>query len=335
MISRLFSSRKIDLGIDLGTANTRIVDGGGGLLFDEPSLCCFRGFDAAPAFIAAGAEAQSYQAKIAKPLKVISPLEVGVLSDMAAARELLRFARIKSGVRRKGARVRPAIGVPADATQAEKRALVAAATDAGFSEPVLVPEPLLAAKGLDLPTGEPRGHMVVDCGAGATDVAVVSLGGLCVTKTLRAGGLALDRAITDHLHLQHRFQVGPRSVEQLKLQLSEALCAGADDIDVQVRGSDLAAGLPKELTLPASEFRRLWMRFVREAAATVREALAHTPPELARDILDSGIRLTGAAAQTALLSSTIEEVVGVPVTIAPDPQNAVSRGLGRLVGAPD
>lgn len=301
------------------------------MLFDEPSLCCFRGFDAAPAFITAGAEARSYQAKIAKPLKIISPLELGVLSDMAAAQELLKFAGKKSGMLRKLARVRPAIGVPADATQAERRALVAAATDAGFLEPLLVAEPVLAAKGLDLPTNEPRGHMVVDCGAGAIDVAVVSLGGLCVSKTLRAGGLALDRAITDHLHLRHRFQVGPRSVEQLKLQLSEALLVESEDVEVRVRGSDLAAGLPKELALPASEFRRLWMRFVREAAATVREALAQTPPELARDILDGGIRLTGAAAQTALLGSTISDVVGVPIAIAPDPQNAVSRGLARLV----
>lgn len=141
----------------------------------------------------------------------------------------------------------------------------------------------------------------------------------------------MDRAITDHLHLRHRFQVGPRSVEQLKLQLSEALLVESEDVEVRVRGSDLAAGLPKELALPASEFRRLWMRFVREAAATVREALAQTPPELARDILDGGIRLTGAAAQTALLGSTISDVVGVPIAIAPDPQNAVSRGLARLV----
>src|SRR6187200_2949891 len=160
MIARLFASRSASLGIDLGTANTRVVGTSGEILFDQPSLCCFKGYNAAPAFIAAGAEARSYQAKIAKPLKIVHPLEHGVLSDMPAARELLSFARRSAGLHRVS-RVRPAIGVPADATQAEKRALAAAATDAGFLDPLLIAEPLLAARGLGLQIDEPRGHMVV------------------------------------------------------------------------------------------------------------------------------------------------------------------------------
>lgn len=328
MIPRPFAAPRVELGIDLGTASTRVIERGR-ILFDQPSLCCFKAYDAVPLFIAAGEEARSYQSKIARPLKVIHPLQHGVLSDMAATRELLRFACRSAGVRRI-ARVRPAIGVTADSTQAEKRALVAASTDAGFLEPLLVPEPLLAARGLDLAIDQPRGHMIVDCGAGAIDVAVVSLGGLCVSETLRSGGLALDGAIIDHLHLNHRFQIGPRSAEQLKFEISQAFGRGAWNDQVSVRGSDLAAGLPRTLTLPASEFRGLWMRFVTMAAATVRKALARTSPELMRDIHDGGIYLTGAAANTALLGSTISDHAGVCVHIAAEPDHAVARGLAKV-----
>ena len=332
MIKRFFRSKTVDLGIDLGTANTRVVDGSGDILFDQPSLCCFKGYNAAPAFIAAGAKARSYQAKVAKPLKIVHPLEHGVLSDMPAACELLRFARRSAGFAGRS-RLRPAIGIPADATQAEQRALVAAAADAGFLDPLLVAEPLLAACGLDLDVAEAKGHMIVDCGGGAIDVAVVSLGGLCVSETLRRGGLALDRAIIDHLHLNHRFQIGPRSAERLKLDISRALDAGSNDLEVSVRGSDMASGLPNILSLPASEFRRLWLRFVRDIAATVREALARTSPELARDVLEGGIHLTGGAAQTALLGKTLSQEVGVAVHSPPEPELRVARGLASYVAA--
>lgn len=332
MIRNVFRSKAIDIGIDLGTANTRVVNGDGEILFDQPSICCFKGYNAAPAFIAAGAEARSFQAKIARPLKIVHPLEHGVLSDMPATRELLRFAKTKAGMG-KWSRLRPAIGVPADATQAEQRALVAAASDAGFLDPLLLPEPLLAARGLHLNTSEARGHMIVDCGGGAIDVAVVSLGGLCVSETLRRGGLALDRAIIDHLHLNHRFQVGPRSAERLKLDISKAYEAASNDLAVSVKGSDMASGLPSILSLPASEFRRVWLRFVRDVAATVREALARTSPELARDVLEGGIHLTGDAARTALLGLTISKEVGVPVHLSPEPEFRVARGLASYVTA--
>lgn len=330
MMGKFFRTKTVDLGIDLGTANIRLIDGGGEILFDQPSICCFKGYNAAPAFIAAGTEARSYQAKIARPLKIVHPLEHGVLSDMPAARELLRFAKAKAGMGRRS-RLRPAIGVPADATQAERRALVAAASDAGFLHPLLIAEPMLAARGLELDTFEAKGHMIVDCGGGAIDVAVVSLGGLCVSETLRRGGLALDRAIIDHLHLSHRFQIGPRSAEQLKLDISDAFEAGANDLQVSVKGSDMASGLPGFLSLPASEFRRLWLRFVRDVAATVREALSRTSPELARDVLEGGIHLTGGAARTALLGTTISSEVGVAVHSPPAPELRVARGLATYV----
>jgi rod shape-determining protein MreB len=175
--------------------------------------------------------------------------------------------------------------------------------------------------------------MIVDCGGGAIDVAVISLGGLCVSETLRRGGIALDRAIIDHLHLNHRFQVGPRSAEQLKLDISKAYETGSNDLAVSVKGSDMASGLPSILSLPASEFRRVWVRFVRDVAATVREALARTSPELARDVLEGGIHLTGNAARTALLGLAISKEVGVAVHSSPEPEFRVARGLASYVTA--
>lgn len=170
------AARRSDIGIDLGTANTLVVSRGSGVVFDQPSVCCFKTDEAAPELVAAGSEAQGLVGRVAKPLRIVHPLKDGVLSDIAAARELLRFATSAARSSFRLGRVRALIGVPADATQAERRALSTAATDAGLAEPELLPEPLLSAIGAGLDIDEPRGRMIVDCGAGTTEVAVISLG---------------------------------------------------------------------------------------------------------------------------------------------------------------
>ncbi len=327
----LFPARRAHLGIDLGSGTTRVVDRRGELLFDEPSVCCFRGDGTTPAIVAAGVEAHRFMAKVAKPLKIVHPLENGVLSDMAAARELLRFVRVKLGSLRMNRRPTPLIGVPADATQAERRALVTAALDAGFAPPVLAPEPLLAAIGLGLPVGEARGQLIVDCGAGITEAAVISLGGMCVSRSWRGGGQSLNRAIADHLHLSHRFQIGDHSAEQLKVDLSAAFEAGQPDREVRVRGSDLTAGLPRSLSLAASEFLDIWRRFNQRIAATVRAALAETSPELTHDVMDSGLHLAGGAAATGLLATVLAEQTGIAIHRPAEPSRSVAAGLGIVL----
>lgn len=319
------------IGIDLGTANTIVVAPGSGVVFDQPSVCCFQAYDAVPRFIAAGDVASSYVGKVAKPLKIVRPLRNGVLSDMAATRELLAFVQKSIGARRRFGRVRPYIGVPADATQAERRALSTAAMDAGFAEPTLVPEPLLAALGLGLDIDQARGRMIVECGAGTTEVAVITLRAIAISKSARGGGEALDQSLIDHLQFRHRFQIGVAAAEAMKLQLSDIL-AGRGDPDqvVEVRGLDTASGLPRVLALPASELLPVWNRHIEQIVRVVRATLRETPPELSRDIFEDGITLTGGGAMSAELAERIESRTGVATRVAETPRHCVARGLQRL-----
>lgn len=320
----------MSVGIDLGTANTVAVAAGNGVVFDQPTVCCFQGYDAVPRFIAAGAEANTYVGKVAKPLKIVRPLKNGVLSDMLAARELLHFLRRSIGSRRLG-RVRPHIGIPADATQSERRALTTAAIDAGFGTPELVPEPLLAAIGLGLDVDAARGRLVVDCGAGTTEAAVISLGRICLSKSARGGGEALDQALIDYLLFEHRFHIGVTAAETLKRQLSEALGSAELGRLVEVRGLDGATGLPRVLALPAEELLPLWLKHVEQIVRIVREALRETPPGLSEDILQDGIMLTGGGAVGALLSAEIASKTGVATRVADEPRHCVALGLVRLI----
>lgn len=319
------------IGIDLGTANTVAVTARDGIVFDQASVCCFQGYDAMPRFISAGDTANSYVGKLARPLKIVRPLKNGVLSDMTAARELLHFVHKTIRAPRRFGRVRPHIGIPADATQSEHRALSNAAMDAGFGQPRLVPEPLLAALGLGLKVEEPRGRMIVDCGAGTTEVAVISLGGICLTKSVRGGGEALDQSLIDHLHLQYRFEIGVAAAESMKLQLSALLADARTDGLVEVRGLDAASGLPRVLAVPASELLPVWMKHVSRIVSMVRETLRDTPAELSRDILDDGITLTGGGSLSALLADQISVETSVTTRVADAPRHCVAFGLQRLL----
>jgi rod shape-determining protein MreB and related proteins len=323
-----------ELGIDLGTANTLVVAAGTGVVFDQPSVCCFQGYDAVPRFIAAGSEAHKHVGKVSRPLKIVHPLRNGVLSDMSAARELLSFVHrtVAGGIRFR--RIRAVIGVPADATQAEKHALSTAAMDGGFAEPQLLAEPLLAAIGLGLDVEEPRARMIVDCGAGTTEVAVIALGAICLSHSVRGGGEALDQSLADHLHSRHRFQIGAPSAEALKLKLSSALAAEDSFAEVEIRGLDAASGLPRMLCLPPAELLNVWNKHADQIVRAVKATLSETPPELSHDILEDGIILTGGAAMTALLSDRISVATGIGTEIADAPLRAVAKGLQRTLEAP-
>lgn len=319
------------VGIDLGTANTIAVMQGEGIVFDQPTVCCFQAYDAVPRFIAAGAEAHGFIGKVAKPLKIVRPLRKGVLSDMVAARELFRFIRRSVGPFPRFARIRPHIGIPADATQSERRALETAAIDAGFGTPHLISEPLLAAIGLDLDIEQARGRMIVDCGAGTTEVAVISLGKVCLSKSVRGGGEALDQALIDYFASYHRFKIGASAAETLKIQLSDVL-AGRSGVDnVEVRGLDAKSGLPRTLSVPAHELLPVWMKQVAQVIKIVREALAETLPELSEGILEDGITLTGGGAYCALLAEGIEADTGVPTHLGEEAMKCVARGLQRVI----
>jgi rod shape-determining protein MreB len=320
-----------DIAIDLGTANTLVVERGSGVVFDEPSTCCFKNYGSTPEFVAAGAEAHRYVGRVSKPLKIVRPLMNGVLSDMTAARELLKFAT--RGHRRSWRLTRPRalIGVPADATKAERSALTTAAEDAGLSHPQLLDEPLLSAIGIGLAVEEPRGRMVVDCGAGTTEVAVISLGRICISHSVRGGGEALDRALIDHFHLHHRFQIGSSTAERLKLELSSSLGRADGEQLLEVRGLDTTIGVPKTIVVRARELSSVWSRNVDGVIVAIRAALGETPPELSHDILDDGISLTGGAAMTGLLARRITEATGIRAHVAESPLRSVASGLARVL----
>jgi rod shape-determining protein MreB len=333
MIHDFFVRRpeRADLAIDLGTARTTVLENGSGIVFDEPSLCCFRAYDAVPAFVAAGLEAERFVGRVAKPLKMVSPLRNGVVSDMAAARELIRFATRDVRPKRTFGRTRALFGVPADATIAERRALITAAIDAGISDPGIMAEPLLAATGAGLEVDAPRGKMIVDCGAGVAEAVVISLGGICSAASTRGGGDELTRSIVDHFRTRRRFRIGFATAEQLKLEVSAALAAGAADEAIAVRGLAASSGLPQRLDVPVSELSPVWERDLNAVIEMVMEVLGTTSPELSEGILEDGILLTGGGAYTALLACRIEARTGVPTRIAERPEKAVAQGLASVI----
>lgn len=319
------------LGIDLGTANTIAVTKQDGVVFEEPTITCFQAYDAMPRFVAGGSVASAYVGRVVKPLKIVRPLRDGVLSDMLAARELLRLVRERVTAGRRFWRPKPVIGIPADATDSERRALMNAATDAGFDDPSLVSEPFLAALGLGLDVDAPRGRMIVDCGAGTTEVAVISLGQICTARSVRGGGEALNQALVDYLNFKHHFQVGPGAAESLKVVLSSLFESDHEHGKVEVRGLDNLTGLPRTIEIPAEEFKPAWLKHISQIVEIVRDAMLNTDPELCRDILEDGIILTGGGSLASLLAQRLEMETGVATSVSDAPRHCVALGLQRLI----
>ncbi|RYG88379.1 MAG: rod shape-determining protein [Alphaproteobacteria bacterium] len=327
-----WATKKADFAIDLGTANTLVVQRSNGVVFEQPSVCCFDDdVDARFELFAAGTAAKQVVGREVKRLRTVRPLRNGVLVDVRATCELLKFAMQPIVGRRRFRRSRVVIGVPTDATQAERRALGRAAYDAGLAEPWLMSEPVLAAIGSGFSIGEARGRMVVDCGAGTTDVIVVSLGGICVSRSMRGGGDAVDAALIQHLHLKRHFHIGQSSGETLKLALSAALSTPGSTC-VEVKGLDTRSGLPRVISVDIGELRPIIEKYAAEVAGVVRAVFALTDPDLAMGILEDGITLTGGAALTALVADRIEQETGIFVTATTEPKKAVARGLEVVLG---
>lgn len=324
--------RSADLAIDLGTANTRVISRDAGMLFDEPSLCCFRRDGVHHALVAAGRKAQPMLDRTPGTLKLMRPLRRGVLQDIDAARDLLHYAVTSSVGRRRLRAVSALIGVPADATQAERTALSSAASDAGIGPVHLVLEPFAAAVGAGLEVDRPRGSIVVECGAGTTEVAIVSLGEICLARTVRIGGATLDQALADHLHMRRKFLIGELSAERLKRQLVAQLGQPAAAGDhIEIKGRSLTLGVPTTLAVRVGELQPVVERHVAQIVETVIEVLAETPPELSHDIHDDGVTLTGGSAAIGLIGDAISAATGLRTTVASDPSLCVVNGLRALM----
>lgn len=314
-----------DIAIDFGTANTRVVVPGFGVVFDQPSLCCYSLDDVRPRLIAAGNDALPMLDRTGRSGRIARPLARGVLDDIGAGREMLRYAVERSGVTRRMGSLRAVIGIPADATQAETSALVTTAHDAGLRHVELIAEPLAAAIGMGLPVSECKGSMIIECGAGTTEVVVLSMGAICLRRSVRLGGLALDAAIAEHLHFRHRLLIGAATAERLKLDLVGR--TGDASESLVVKGRSLIDRGPATLEVPRRELEMIVERHATSILAVVRDALSETPPELSRDIHDNGIMLTGGCATIGSIEQAVREGTGLATHVAEDSLHCVANGL--------
>lgn len=324
----ILAKRKPDLAIDLGTANTRMIVRGEGVVFDEPSLCCYENRGSRIRLVAAGRHALAMVGRVPQNHEIRRPLARGVLQDIDAASAVLAHGR--TVVLGKKSRFRPSamIGIPADATKAEANALLIAADHAGFGRVELVREPFAAAVGADLPVREAQASMVIECGAGTTEIAVFSINGHCRSRSVRVGGFGLDEALAEHLHTHHHFLIGALSAEELKKRLSGG---GHEERLLEIKGRSVRSGLPGCITLPASEFQPVIERHFTRFAKAAQQVIGEISPDLAADLLCERVVATGGGIFQEFLSDAIAKGCGVPVAVAEDPSGCVARGLGQLL----
>jgi len=317
-----------DIAIDLGTANTRIMTAADGIVFDEPSLCCFAGDPSREKLVAAGQEASNMRGHDTSDLTIIRPLSFGVLNDIDATRIFLEYAIRSSIGRRRRSGLTAIIGVPTDATSAERNALMTAARDAGMSSVTLVDETIAAAQGAGIEIDAPTGSMILECGAGLTEAVVLSLGGLCGRAAIRKGGDSLDQSIIDHFHSRHKFLIGQNIAEKAKLELVAQINADAGAAGtIQVKGQNIATGLPETRSIALAELAALVGKHIDAIADMAANLLSNTAPELCDDIYSNGIILTGGSAEINLIGLTLMDRIGVPVTMAEQPKSCVAKGL--------
>lgn len=328
----LFSS---DLSIDLGTANTLVYVKGEGIVLDEPSVVAIRQDEpGGPKRIAAvGTKAKSMLGRTPGNITAIRPLKDGVIADFQVTEKMLQHF-ISSVHKSKNRFLRPSprvlICVPCGSTQVERRAIRESALGAGAREVYLIDEPMSAAIGAGLPVDEARGSMVVDIGGGTTEVAVISLNGVVYSASVRVGGDRFDEAIIAHVRRNYSSLIGEATAEQIKKMIGFAY-PSSEVMELEVRGRNLAEGVPRSFVLNSNELLEALQEPLSGIVSAIRNALEQTPPELAGDLTDSGIVLTGGGSLLKDIDRLISEETGLPVIVAEDPLSCVARGGGRAL----
>ncbi len=319
-----------DLAIDLGTANTLVYVKGKGIVLSEPSVVAVREDGRSQKILAVGKEAKMMLGRTPGNIKAIRPMKDGVIADFEVTEAMLRFFIRKVHNRRALVRPRIIICVPSGITQVEKRAVKESAESAGAREVYLIEEPMAAAIGAGLPIMEPTSNMIVDIGGGTTEVAVISLAGIVYSKSVRVGGDKMDEAILQHIKRKYNLLIGERTAEYIKTSIGTAYPT-EEVMTIEVKGRDLVSGIPKILQIDSEEVRRAISEQVETIVETTRIALEQTPPELAADIVDKGIVLTGGGALLRNLDDLLREETGLPITITDDPLSTVVLGSGRAL----
>jgi rod shape-determining protein MreB len=317
-----------DLAIDLGTANTLIYARGHGIVLDEPSVVAINVNDGRP--VAVGLEAKRMMGRTPNHIKAIRPLKDGVIADFEVCEKMLRYF-IQKVHGSKWSKPRMVICVPSGITGVEQRAVQDAAEYAGARKPVhIIEEPMAAAIGADLPVHEPSGNMVVDIGGGTTEVAVISLGGIVTAQSVRVGGDELDDAVTQYVKKEYSLAIGDRTAEEIKIQMGSAWPM-EDELTADIRGRDLVSGLPRTIQLTTEHVREALAEPVGSIVDAVKTTLDKTPPELAADIMEDGIMLTGGGALLGGLDKRLAHETGMPIRVADEPLYSVVIGSGRAL----
>ena len=330
---RLFGLFSSDLAIDLGTANTLVFVQGRGIVLNEPSIIAIRKTD--NEVIGVGHEAKAMLGRTPENIQALKPLKDGVIADFDVTERMLQYfieraRQISSGRKRAWVLDRPRVivGVPSGITQVEKRAVRDAAMQAGARDVYLIEEPTAAAIGAGLPIHEPGGHLIVDIGGGTTEVAVISMSGTVYCNSVRIAGDEMDEAIIQHIRKHYRLLVGERRAEEIKIALGSAHPEALERSSIEVKGRDLVDGVPKTLVITDEEICEALREPVMTIVETVRTCLERTPPELAADIIEKGVVLTGGGALLRGMDWLLQNVTQLPVRVAEDPLSCAARGAG-------
>ncbi|HEY7609958.1 MAG: rod shape-determining protein [Alphaproteobacteria bacterium] len=321
-----------DISIDLGTANTLVYVKGRGIVLNEPSVVVLKEVQGRRQVIAVGDEAKLMLGRTPGNIHAIRPLRDGVIADFEVAEEMIKHFIRKVHNRRSFAAPQIIVCVPSGSTPVERRAIHDSCASAGARKVYLVEEPMAAAIGAGLPVTEPTGSMVVDIGGGTTEVAVLSLGGIVYSRSVRVGGDKMDEAIIAYIRRNHNVLIGETSAERIKKEIGSAcMPKEGEGRLMSVKGRDLMNGVPKELILSEAQIAEALAEPVAQIIEAVKNALEHTAPELASDIVDKGIMLTGGGALLSNLDHVIRQATGLPVSIADDPLSCVALGTGRCL----
>lgn len=328
LISRFLSLLSSDMAIDLGTAHTLVYVQGKGIVLNEPSVVAIE--KNTNTILAVGSEAKRMVGRTPGNIAAIRPMKEGVIADFEMAERMLRYFITKVHNRSAFVRPRIIIGVPSRITQVEQRAVRESAELAGAREVYLIEEPVAAAIGAGLPITEPSGNMVVDIGGGTTDIAVISLGGIVYSESVKVAGDQIDSAIINHVKREYSLLIGEHMAERVKVEIGSAYPL-PEKAQMMVKGRDLISGIPRTIVLEDTEIREALQDSIAIIVAAIKVALENTPPELAGDIIDRGIVLTGGGSLLKGLDARLRDETALPIVTVDDPLTSVVLGVGKTL----
>ena len=320
-----------DVAIDLGTANTLVYLRGKGIVLNEPSVVAVD--RTTNKVIAVGKEAKSMLGRTPDEIVAVRPLKDGVIADFEKTEDLLREFIQKALRRRTWVRPRIIICVPSGITEVEKRAVQDSAQHAGAREVLLVPEPIAAAIGVGLPVGKPSGNMIIDIGGGTTEIAVMALNSIVNQQSIRVGGDEMDEAIVQYVKKAYNLLIGEQTAEQIKIKIGSAFRLEQEE-EMEIKGRDLVAGIPKTMKISSVEVREALSEPLQQIVDALMQSLEKTPPELASDIVDRGIVMTGGGSLLRGIDMLLREATNLPITVAEDPLSCVVLGTGKILDDP-